>query len=83
MKKKNIVLLVLLGVLFIVALMITPRKSYLKDGGTVMHESLFPGIYEVYDYHAMMAGEREFLVGRTVEIFGKEVYNDTKIIKYE
>lgn len=66
--------------LFIVALMITPKKSYLKDGGTVMHESLFPGIYEVWDYNAFMKDDMRF-VGRVIIIFGKTVYDNTHTVK--
>ncbi|MBR5012140.1 MAG: hypothetical protein IKY12_06225 [Clostridia bacterium] len=80
---KKIVILIVACIILGVLLM--PKKIEVDDGGSTIYSSLCPCIYEVYDYHSIRGTweDNTFLVGRTVEIFGKEVYNDTKIVKYE
>lgn len=60
--------------------MITPIRCFVKDGGSIVYESLCPGIYEVWDYNAI-TGDDTRLVGRVVIIFGNTVYDNTYTVK--
>lgn len=60
--------------------MIIPIRCFVKDGGSIVYESLCPGIYEVWDYNAIM-GDDTRLVGRVIIIFGKTVYDNTHTVK--
>ncbi len=78
-KKKKI--LMIIGVIVFLILFV-PRKYYYKDGGSICYRSL---LYAVTDYNATM-GVNELdngrFVGIHVEILGKEVYSDTRVVHY-
>ena len=82
MKKK---LLVGVLVLILIVLLVPIRLQY-KDGGSVAYQSMV-GIYRVTDWHQMMPsgeGERlKYKEGLSIEIFGREVYNNTLSIPAE
>ena len=75
MKKK---VLIGLATLILIILLFPIRLQY-KDGGSVAYQSLV-GIYRVTDWHQMLPldGGNEVLYkdGLTVELFGREVYNN-------
>ncbi len=75
MKKK---LLVGVLVLMLIVLLFPIRLQY-KDGGSAAYQSLV-GVYRVTDWHQMMpTGDGEplnYKEGLSIEIFGREVYNN-------
>lgn len=79
MKKKMYTIIVI--ILLLVLLLPVPL-SY-KDGGTTEYKAV---LYSIYNYHAIWYEEghfseeeyRGFLVGSVVEVFGIEVYNNTR-----
>ena len=79
MKRWKIILIISI-IISLFCTMITPIKNFLKDGGSIVYESLCPGIYEVWDYNAIM-GDDTRLVGRVVIIFGNTVYDNTHTAK--
>lgn len=50
------------------------------DGGTVEYKAL---VYSITDYHAIHSAEGEYLVGISVELFGIEVFDNTRIEKID
>lgn len=69
-----VLLLALLVVLF-------PISIRYKDGGSVGYRSILC-LYEVRDWHQMAPLEQGgYIEGWTVEILGKEIYNNTYVTK--
>lgn len=69
-----VLLLILLVLLF-------PIPMRYKDGGSVGFRSVL-GLYEVRDWHQMAPLEQGgYIEGWSVEIFGKEIYNNTHLTK--
>ena len=75
MKKK---ILIGLLVLILIVLLFPVRMQY-KDGGSVAYQSLV-GIYRVVDWHMMLSpaedGTARYRDGLSIEIFGREIYNN-------
>ncbi len=71
---RNIIIIIALIVLLF------PIKLRYKDGGTVEYKAL---VYSVKDYHAIHSVEGEYLEGITVEIFGIEVFDNTRVEKMD
>ena len=69
MNMKKIIIVVIL-IIFVV--LIFPNKLKFKDGGSTCYEAL---TYRITNYHTLN-GQR----GKTVEIFGFEVYDGTYYI---
>ena len=59
--------------------MLFPIKMHLLDGGSVVYQSVV-GLYRVTDWHQMLPTEKgdpiKYKEGLSVEIFGREVYNN-------
>lgn len=78
----------IITVLLVLLLLITlfPLKLQLKDGGSIVYQSLV-GAYRVTNWHQMLPiteGEGEkYKEGISVEIFGCEIYNNTLSIPAE
>lgn len=70
---RNIIIIALIVILF-------PIKLRYKDGGTVEYKAL---VYSITDYHAIHSAEGEYLVGISVELFGIEVFDNTRIEKID
>ena len=82
MKKKIIIIFSILLVLYV---LIVPDELILSDGGTRIYRAR---IYEITDYHSLREKKENddwiisgFIVGRTIEILGIEVYNDTHFVE--
>lgn len=83
-KKQRVVkTLIFLLVLAFIALLI-PRTLHANDGGTVVYKA---ALYTVTKWHAFREnhddgytpdGERQFVVGTTVEILGMKVYENKR-----
>ena len=75
MKKK--LLIGLVAVILIILLF--PIKLQYNDGGSVAYQSI-AGIYRVTDWHKMLPTEEgepmKYKAGLSIEIFGREVYNN-------
>ena len=78
MKKLIIVVCVL-----ILVVLLFPIRLQMNDGGTVEYKAI---LYSVYDVHRIKPAdgpnedgtiETEYIDGIIVEIFGKEVFNNT------
>ncbi len=81
-------LIVVVCVLLLLVLLI-PFPAQMKDGGTVHYNAI---IYDIYDVHRIKpvdtppdaeTYETEYIEGIIVEIFGFEVFNNTKPHIYE
>ena len=70
---KKIIIAVILLIIFIV--LIFPKKLQYTDGGTIAYKSL---TYRITNYHAL-----DGMRGKTVEIFGVEVYDGTYFVDEE
>lgn len=77
-KKKRLIRNIIIIIALIVLLF--PIKLRYKDGGTVEYKAI---VYSVTDYHAIHSAEGEYLVGITVEVFGIEVFDNTRIEKID
>lgn len=75
-------LIIILCVILILALFI-PFPATMNDGGTVHYDAI---LYDVYDVHRFKPvedppdaenGEREYIEGMIIKIFGSEVFNNT------
>ena len=66
---KKIIIVVIL-IVFIV--LVFPQKLTFKDGGSICYKSL---TYRIINYHTL-----DGMRGKTVEIFGVEVYDGTYYI---
>jgi hypothetical protein len=82
MKKKIIIILLILLVLYV---LLVPEELVVSDGGTHIYKAR---IYEITDYHSLREKKENddyiisgFIVGRTIEILGIEVYNDTHFVE--
>ena len=79
MKKKNIIVISIIGVALLVLLL--PIKVALKDGGTKEYRAL---LYKVSKVHRLVPESElnEYINpyenGTVIEILGFEVYNDVK-----
>ena len=74
MKKKAISII---AAVLIMAVLLTPVRMRLKDGGSVRYKSL---VYEVTKIHRLAPeaeGVRPVIDGLEVKIFGMTVYRDT------
>lgn len=80
MEQKNGKKKITRAVIVIIALIILlfPIKLGYKDGGTVEYKAI---VYSVTDYHSIHSAEGEYRVGYTIEIFGLEVFDNTRIEK--
>ncbi len=74
--KRNIIIVILV----ILLILLFPIPRHYKDGGTVEYKSL---VYSVTDYHAIHSAENEYFVGMTVEVFGIEVFDNTRVEKID
>ena len=74
--KRNIIIVILV----ILLVLLFPIPRHYKDGGTVEYKSL---VYSVTDYHAIHSAENEYFVGMTVEVFGIEVFDNTRVEKID
>lgn len=78
-RKKKLFIIVAVIVLLILCI---PGKYYYKDGGSICYRSLW---YAVTDYNATWGvdelGNGRY-VGIHVEIFGKEVYSNNRVVHY-
>lgn len=72
-KKTGIIIIVV-----ILIILLFPIPLHYKDGGTVEYKAI---VYSVTDYHAIHSAEGEYLVGQTIEIFGIEVFDNTRVEK--
>jgi len=73
-------LIIILVIIAFAAFMLIPRKRYLKDGGTIRYESLWP-FYCVEHRHRIHV-ENDclyFETGTLVTVLGTEVYNDLHV----
>ena len=77
-KSKRNIILIILVILVILVILLFPIPRHYKDGGTVEYKSL---VYSITDYHAIHSAENEYFVGITVEVFGIEVYDNTRVEK--
>lgn len=77
-KKKKIIRNLLIIIILIVLLF--PIPLHYKDGGTVEYKSI---VYSVTDYHSIHSAEGEYLVGITVEVFGIEIFDNTRVEKID
>ena len=75
-KAKNKIGIIIIIIVLIILLF--PIPLHYKDGGTVEYKAI---TYSVTDYHAINSAEGEYLVGRTIEIFGIEVFDTTRVEK--
>ena len=73
MKKKRILLIVIIIIALIILLVPIPR--YLNDGGSVEYRAL---LYKITDYHQIAPVGSDYIEGIGIEIFGIEVFNNTK-----
>ncbi|MBQ8541764.1 MAG: hypothetical protein IJ435_09885 [Clostridia bacterium] len=74
MKKKiSIVVLVIL----LIAILLVPSKQYADDGGSVCYSAL---TYSVTKHHSLL-DKHEYMVGYTVNVLGKEIFNNTHAIR--
>lgn len=73
MKRKIIAVVCILAL----ALLLFPVKQYLKDGGTVVYQSL---TYSVQKVHAISEGlnGKDYWEGTRIEILGIPIYDDVK-----
>jgi hypothetical protein len=75
-KKKKLIINLIIIIALIVLLL--PIPLHYKDGGTVEYKAL---AYSVTDYHAIHSTEGEYLVGKSIEIFGIEIFYNTRVEK--
>lgn len=75
-KKKKIGRVIIIVVL--VALLLFPIPIRYKDGGSVEYKAI---TYSVMKHKAMNTVDGEYRVGYTVDIFGIEVFDNTRIEK--
>ena len=75
-KKKKVIHSIIIIVALIIIL--CPIPFHYKDGGTVEYKAL---VYSVTDYHSIYSEEGEYLIGISVEIFGIEVFDNTRVEK--
>ena len=68
---------VIIVVCVLLLLLLFPVRQQYKDGGSVHYDAI---AYDVYDMHRISdAGETSgYTVGTIVEIFGFEVFNNTR-----
>ena len=71
MKKKILTTIIVLFVL------LCPAKIYLKDGGTVIYQSLTYSIHKVHSISDGMNG-KDYWEGTIIKIFGIPIYDDVK-----
>ena len=67
----------IIAAVLIMAVLLTPVRMRLKDGGSVRYKSL---VYEVTKIHRLAPeaeGVRPFIDGLEVKIFGMTVYRET------
>ena len=66
-------------IILILVVLLFPVKLQYKDGGSVAYQSVV-GLYRVTDWHQMLPTEEgkpmKYKEGLSVEIFGREVYNN-------
>lgn len=79
MKKKIIAAVIVL----VLAVLLFPIRSQLKDGGTVQYTAILYGVSKVHRLISIEEMEREGKVkeyddGYTVELLGFEVFNNVK-----
>lgn len=67
-----------LAIVVLIILLFPIRLQY-KDGGSVSYQSI-AGIYRVTDWHQMLPTEEgepmKYKEGLSIEIFGREIYNN-------
>ncbi len=73
--KKKITIAVL--IILLIAILLIPSKQYADDGGSVCYSAL---TYCVKKHHSIL-DEDEYMVGYTVNVLGKEIFNNTHIVK--
>jgi hypothetical protein len=82
--KRSYKWIIVVGVIIALAVLLTPVQRRRKDGGTVEYKSL---IYNVIKLHALEGGSADgdpmIRVGTVIELFGKEIYNETRLEKLE
>lgn len=61
------IIIVAISIIFVVLLF--PNRLHFKDGGSICYESL---TYRITNYHTLNG-----MRGKTVEIFGLEIYDGT------
>lgn len=71
MKKKILTFIIILFIL------IFPVKFSLKDGGTVIYQSLTYSIHKVHSISEGMNG-KDYWEGTIIEVFGIEIYNNVE-----
>ena len=72
--------ILLIGVIILIlVVLLFPVQLQYKDGGSVAYQSVV-GIYRVTDWHQKLPAEEgepmKYKEGLSVEIFGREVYNN-------
>lgn len=81
--KKKILKVFVCVIVAVLVVLLSPRFYMLKDGGSIVFESL---TYTVTKHHSMRYGwnnqyiENWYWVGYTVDIFGKEVFDNSHTI---
>ena len=79
MKKAVIIVLILAALI-----LLFPVRQQAKDGGSVLYNAI---LYDVYDVHRIKPFENpstdkiyetEYIEGIIIEIFGIEIFNNTK-----
>ena len=81
-KHNSIVWLFILTAVLLILLILFPRKSEIKDGGSVLYKSGFAGvIYCVEHRHRLtkIDGLGYYEEGTVIKVFSVEIYNDTSI----
>lgn len=82
MKKKIIIIITFI----IIAVLLFPIKSQLKDGGTVKYDAVLYGItkeHSMISEHISPTGESGYDIGTKVRILWFEVYSDVKFVPLE
>ena len=82
--KKKVIKTLVCAVVAVIVVLLLPVPVMLKDGGSIVFKSL---TYTVYKKHSLNIAvldadyvENRYLVGYTVEIFGKKVFDNSHTI---
>ncbi len=75
-KKRKVIRSIIIVIVLVILLF--PIPLHYKDGGTVEYKSL---VYSVKDYHSIHSADGEYLVGISVEVFGIEIFDNTRVEK--
>lgn len=74
MKKRK---LMILSIIIVLAVLLTPIRMNLKDGGSVKYKSLVYEVTKIHELAPNVDDVKPYIDGFEVKIFGMTVYRET------